>query len=77
MKFLVDAQCAFKSNPDTGRSDRGTDAHPRKIAGFFAQDDLERRIAARRVRRDPSTVTIDRNIVDRASLMSRLLRDDA
>ena len=68
----------FLSNGEEVRfPDRETDAHARKIAGFFAQDDLERRIAARRVRRDPSTVTIDRKIVDRASLMSRLLRDDA
>ena len=44
---------------------RETDAHARTIAGFYTQDDLERRIAARRVRRDPSTVTIDRKIVDR------------
>ena len=45
--------------------DRETDAHARKIAGFYAQDDLERRIAARRVRRVLSTVGIDRKIVDR------------
>ena len=45
--------------------DRETDAHARKIAGFYAQDDLERRIAARQIRRDLSTVAIDRKIVDR------------
>ena len=45
--------------------DRETDAHARKIAGFFAQDDLERRIAARQVRRDLSTDATDRRIVDR------------
>ena len=56
----------FLSNGDEVRFlERDKDAHARKIAGFFAQDDLERRIAARRVRRDPSTVTIDRKIVDR------------
>ena len=44
---------------------RDTDAHAREVAGFYAQDDLERRIAARRLRRDLSTVTIDRRIVDR------------
>ena len=45
--------------------DREADAHARKIAGFYAQDDLERRIAARQVRRDLSTVETDRRIVDR------------
>ena len=44
---------------------RDTDAHAREVAGFYAQDDLERRIAARRLRRNLSTVTIDRRIVDR------------
>ena len=44
---------------------RGTDAHARKIAGFYSQDDLERRIAARRIRRDLSAVKTDRRIVDR------------
>ena len=56
----------FLSNGEEVRFlDRETDAHAREIAGFFAQDDLERRIAARRVRRDLSTVGIDRRIVDR------------
>ena len=56
----------FLSNGDEVRFlERDKDAHARKIAGFFAQDDLERRIAARRVRLDPSAVTIDRRIVDR------------
>ena len=45
--------------------DRDTDAHARKIAGFYSQDDLERRIAARRIRRDLSAVETDRRIVDR------------
>ncbi len=45
--------------------DREMDAHPRKIAGFYSQDDLERRIAARKVRRHLSTVAIDQKIVDR------------
>ena len=44
---------------------RDTDAHAREIAGFYAQDDLERRIAARRLRRELSTVAIDPRIVDR------------
>ena len=56
----------FISNGEEVRFlDRETDAHARTIAGFYTQDDLERRVAARRVRRDPSTVTIDRRIVDR------------
>ena len=45
--------------------DREADAHARRIAGFYAQDDLERRIAARSLRRDLDTVGIDRRIVDR------------
>ena len=45
--------------------DRDTDAHARKIATFYAQDDLERRIAARRNRLQLSSVEIDRRIVDR------------
>ena len=45
--------------------DREADAHARRIAGFYAQDDLERRIAARSLRRDLATVGIDRAIVDR------------
>ena len=45
--------------------DRETDAHAREIAGFYAQEDLERRLAARRFRCDLSTVAIDRRIVDR------------
>ena len=56
----------FLSNGEEVRFlDRETDAHARTIAGFYTQDDLERRIAARRVRRDPSTVTVDRKIIDR------------
>ena len=56
----------FLSNGEEVRFlDRETDAHARKIAGFYAQDDLERRTAAGRVRRDLSTVVIDRKIVDR------------
>ena len=45
--------------------DRETDANARKIATFYAPDDLERRIAARRNRLDLSRVDIDRRIVDR------------
>ncbi|MXY40623.1 MAG: restriction endonuclease subunit R [Rhodospirillaceae bacterium] len=56
----------FLSNGEEVRFlDRDTDAHAREIAGFFSQDDLERRIAARGIRRELSTVEIDRKIVDR------------
>ena len=56
----------FLSNGEEVRFlDRQTDAHARKIAGFYAQDDLERRVAARRSRRALSAVAIDRRIVDR------------
>ena len=56
----------FLSNGEEVRFlDRETDAHARRIAGFYAQDDLERRIAARRVRRDLATIAINRKIVDR------------
>ena len=56
----------FLSNGEEVRFlDREIDAHARRIAGFYAQDDLERRIAARRSRRALSTVAIDRRIVDR------------
>lgn len=45
--------------------DRETDAHARRIDGFYGQDDLERQTAVRQFRRDLSTVDIDRKIVDR------------
>ncbi len=62
----LDVPFVFLSNGEEVRFlDRGTDAHARRIAGFHAQDDLERRIAARRSRRDLSTAAIDRRIVDR------------
>ena len=56
----------FLSNGEEVRFlDRETEAHARKIAGFYAQDDLERRIAARQTRRELSTVAIDRRVIDR------------
>ena len=56
----------FLSNGEEVRFlDRETDVHARQIAGFYAQDDLQRRIAARQSRRDLSTVAIERKIVDR------------
>src|SRR3989344_4158400 len=41
------------------------EAHPRSVRTFFAQTDLERRFAIRRVRVDPATVAIDKRIVER------------
>ena len=56
----------FLSNGEEVRfMDCETDAHARKIAGFYAQDDLERRIAARGICRVLAHVAIDRKIVDR------------
>ena len=45
--------------------DREVDAHSRAIATFWSQEDLERRTAARAVRRALTDVPIDRRIVDR------------
>ena len=63
---VLDVPFVFLSNGEETRFlDRGTDAHPRAVAGFFAQDDLERRAAVRTVRRELAAVPIDRGIVDR------------
>lgn len=44
----LDVPFVFPSNGEEVRFlDRETDAHARRIAGLYAQDDLERRIAAR------------------------------
>ena len=45
--------------------DRDADTHARGIATFYSQDDLERWIAARKIRRELSGVQIDRLIIDR------------
>ena len=45
--------------------DRETEAHACEVAGFYAQDDLERRIAARLTRSNLSTAAIDRRVIDR------------
>ena len=56
----------FLSNGEEVRfQDREIGAHAREVAGFYSQDDLERRIAARGIRRDLSNVAIDHGIVDR------------
>jgi type I restriction enzyme, R subunit len=45
--------------------DYRAEAHPRKVAGFFNQIDLERRHAKRKLRVDPLTKPIDLKIVER------------
>ena len=63
---LLDVPFVFLSNGEEVRFlDRGRDAHAREIATFYSQEDLERRIAARSVRRPLAEVPIDRKIVDR------------
>ena len=52
--------------------DRDADAHAREIATFYSQEDLERRVAARAVRRALSDVPIDRRIVDRRYQVDRI-----
>ncbi len=41
------------------------EAFPRTVKTFFKQDDLERRLATRTLRRDPLAVEIDKRIVER------------
>lgn len=41
------------------------EAHPRPIATFFAQEDMERRFATLQTRRDPLSVAIDKRIAGR------------
>ena len=63
---LLDVPFVFLSNGEEVRFlDRDMDAQARKIATFYAQEDLERRIAARLVRRQLSDVKVDQKIVDR------------
>ena len=63
---LLGVPFVFLSNGKEVRFlDRDADAHARVTATFYAQEDLERRIAARTVRRELSNVPIDRTIVDR------------
>ena len=62
----LDVPFVFLSNgEEVWFLDREKDAHARKIAGFYAQDDLERRIAVRKIRLDLSVVPIDQAIIDR------------
>ena len=56
----------FLTNGDEVRFwDYEREAHPRLVATFFTQADLERRTAARSVRRDPMTVEIDKKVASR------------
>ena len=56
----------FLSNGEEVRFlDRDIDAHSRVITGFYAQDDLARRLAVRRSRRDLAEVATDHSIVGR------------
>jgi type I restriction enzyme, R subunit len=62
----LDVPFIFLSNGKEIRFwDFKTEAHPRSVKTFFKQDDLERRIAVRRLRVDPLTVAVDRHIVER------------
>ena len=64
---LLGVPFVFLSNGDEVRFlDRDADAHAREIATFYSQEDLERRIAARAIRRALVDVPIDRQIVDRS-----------
>ena len=56
----------FLSNGNEVRFlDRDAGAHAREIATFYSQEDLERRIAARAVRRALADIPVDHRIVDR------------
>ena len=60
------APFVFLSNGEEVRFlDRGADAHSRVVEGFFSQDDLARRSAARAYKRELRDVPIDRGIADR------------
>ena len=64
---LLEVPFVFLSNGDEVRfMDREVDAHAREIATFYSQEDMERRIAARAVRRALTDVPLDRQIVDRS-----------
>ena len=63
---LLDVPFVFLSNgEEVWFLDRNRDAHVRPVAGFYAQADLERRMAARAMRRDFADVPIDRRIAGR------------
>lgn len=63
---LLGVPFVFLSNGDeVWFLDTDIDAHARKVATVFSQEDLERRAAVRKVRRDPLIVEIDRAIAGR------------
>jgi len=63
----LDVPFVFLSNGEEVRFlDREIDAHAREIAGFYSQNDLERRIAVRDIRLDLSAVATDLKIIDRS-----------
>ena len=56
----------FRANGEQVRfRDLASDAHFRPVATVFAQADLARRVAVKTLRRAPSSIAIDRRIVDR------------
>lgn len=62
----LDVPFIFLTNGDEIRFwDYEREAHPRLVATFFTQADLERRRAARSVRRDPLSIEIDRKVASR------------
>ena len=57
---------AFMSNGEEIRFwDIEYQAHPRPVASFFTQEDIERRIASRQFRKELDDVEIDKRIVER------------
>ena len=69
----LDVPFVFLSNGEEVRFlDRETDAHARKIAGLYAQDDLQRRIAARALHHHLTIV--DRRTVDRDYQIACIIR---
>ena len=63
---LLDVPFVFLSNgEEVWFLDRDRDAHARPVAGFYSQADLERRTAARAMRRDLADAPIDRKIAGR------------
>ena len=63
---LLDVPFVFLSNGKEIRFlDRDVDAHARTVATVFAQDDLERRMAVRTLKRDLKAVSTDKDIAGR------------
>jgi type I restriction enzyme R subunit len=63
---LLDVPFVFLANGVEVRFwDWRNEAHPRPVATFYSQADLERRIASATLRRDPLAVPIDRRVASR------------